>query len=527
MTFLLSSSIYSAELRLIGELQGTNYYDHLGRACEGVGDINNDGYADFLVTVGGPGYLYLYYGGPTPFDSAPALTFYNYTSLYHGPVNVGDVNSDGTTDFIGVFDYSDTVKLCLGLNSLDTEDYLVLFADSTPGQDSWSFRYTGSADNTNDGIPEFWVYPWIRSSTDDDTLYGYSTCGQLNETYDNHLLRPTPPPPRLGYNLGVKMCNNCDLNGDSVPDVIWGEYYGGNEDNMGRVCIVWGGESMSESPDLIFYAPGMGAIDDELFGSDLDCMGDISGDGIDDLWVRQGGRNYVYLGGQPFDTIVDYALDYSYTNRVENIGDINNDGWNDVMLSYYHNVYSQIAFLYCGPEMDTIVDAVFRDSDFEAELAALGRYGSVISLGKSHSWVGDVDGDGIEDVLVGAYSEDGDNNKGRLFIVAGWDEPVATDDDKPLSIPNTLILGQNFPNPFNSGTTIEFTLQRSSYTEVRIYNLLGELVAELLNKHLIAGEHSIQWNGKDTNGKLTATGIYFYQIISGDFSETKKMVLLK
>ncbi|MFH1699967.1 MAG: T9SS type A sorting domain-containing protein [Candidatus Zixiibacteriota bacterium] len=526
---LLASFAVPVELRLIGELQGTNYGDQLGRACEGMGDINNDGYADFLVTVGTPGYLYLYYGGPAPFDNPPALTFTNYTSLYHGPVNVGDVDCDCTNDFIGVFDYSDTVKLCLGLENLDTEDYLVLFSDSTPGQDSWMFNFSISADNNKNGIHEFWVYPWEGSSSQNDTIYGFETCSQLDDLFDFGILRTESP--RLGYVMSVYICSDCDVNGDSFPDIIWGEKYG-NIGGLGRVCIVWGGQDISESPDLVFYAPGMGAMDDQLFGSDLDCMGDISGDGIDDLWVRQGGRNYVYLGGSPFDTTVDYGLDYSYVssqvsgNYIENIGDINNDGWDDVILVYATNLHNRISFMYCGPEMDTVVDVIFTDSDFEAELAAMGRNGSVLNLGNSISRVGDVDGDGIDDVLVGAYSEDGSWNKGRMFIVAGWQDPLAIDDDLP-NLPENFELKQNFPNPFNSGTIIEFTLPQSEYTEITIYNLLGELITVLLETHLTAGMHQVSWDGKDQNGNPTATGIYFYQITSGNYSETKKMILLK
>jgi len=92
------------------------------------------------------------------------------------------------------------------------------------------------------------------------------------------------------------------------------------------------------------------------------------------------------------------------------------------------------------------------------------------------------------------------------------------------------ILYQNFPNPFNPTTTISFftTENNEKNTDLVIYNLKGQKVKTLVNEVLPAGEHSVVWNGDDDSGKKVSSGIYFYQLKVGkDFSETKKMLLLR
>ncbi len=105
---------------------------------------------------------------------------------------------------------------------------------------------------------------------------------------------------------------------------------------------------------------------------------------------------------------------------------------------------------------------------------------------------------------------------------------IATDvDDRPSNIPATYSLAQNFPNPFNPTTTISFDLPRQSQVELRIYNLLGQQVTTLANGAFLSGHHELIWNGCDGRGQSVAGGIYFYKIEAGDFSESRKMALVK
>jgi hypothetical protein len=487
--------------------------------CAGLGDINGDGYGDFLLGLWISNELQLYLGGPRPFDNPPAIVWPNLGSLSglspFTPVNVGDVDCDGVNDFIAVFSGDDTLKLFLGMENLDAEDYLVLYADS---QKSWINLYIdGGGDNNCDGRNDFWMLKHYIT----DTLYGYWGCDFLDTAYDHRIIPSINPDNK--YRGISALCTTCDLNGDSIPDIIYGQVPN-TTPYLGRVCIVWGGADISEEPDLVFYSPGF--PQGEQFGMGIACLHDISGDGIDDLWVTQAVYNYIYHGGIQFDTIYDFSMQYSYMfgNLVENIGDINSDGYNDVQLGYNGDLFSYVSYIYCYPEMDSIVDVAFSDGDFYTALYD----GPVNNLGYDMSWCGDINGDSIDDALITAETIASDVGwQGRAYIQSGWHEPTAAEDENTGRPSPQYELRQNYPNPFNSGTVIEFTLPQAAYTELKIYNLAGEVVAIPIQRILQAGFHQVRWDGVDQKGHATATGIYLYHITSGEYSETRKMILLK
>jgi photosystem II stability/assembly factor-like uncharacterized protein len=89
-------------------------------------------------------------------------------------------------------------------------------------------------------------------------------------------------------------------------------------------------------------------------------------------------------------------------------------------------------------------------------------------------------------------------------------------------LPNQFDLAQNYPNPFNPNTTIKFQLPHSSWVSLKVYNTLGQEVAPLVGQHKDAGYYQVQWDASKV-----PSGIYFYRLQTGNFVETKKMVLLK
>lgn len=91
-----------------------------------------------------------------------------------------------------------------------------------------------------------------------------------------------------------------------------------------------------------------------------------------------------------------------------------------------------------------------------------------------------------------------------------------------FELPESFSLGQNYPNPFNPSTTIEFSLPRSSYTTLKIFNLLGEEVAILVSQEILAGTHKVAWDATNI-----PSGIYFYRLQAGKFTETKKLIMLR
>lgn len=90
------------------------------------------------------------------------------------------------------------------------------------------------------------------------------------------------------------------------------------------------------------------------------------------------------------------------------------------------------------------------------------------------------------------------------------------------AVVSQYILEQNFPNPFNPSTTIEFFLPETVPVQLTIFNQLGEQVASLINHNLLAGVHRFEWQAGDL-----PSGIYYYKLNAGNFSNTKKLILLK
>ncbi|MDI6808812.1 MAG: alpha-amylase family glycosyl hydrolase [Candidatus Eisenbacteria bacterium] len=88
-------------------------------------------------------------------------------------------------------------------------------------------------------------------------------------------------------------------------------------------------------------------------------------------------------------------------------------------------------------------------------------------------------------------------------------------------------LHQNFPNPFNPSTVIRYDLPKFTHVEIKIYNLLGQEIRTLTSKNQSAGRHSIEWDGRDIAGNEVASGLYLYSIFTGDFRQTRKMLLIR
>lgn len=103
--------------------------------------------------------------------------------------------------------------------------------------------------------------------------------------------------------------------------------------------------------------------------------------------------------------------------------------------------------------------------------------------------------------------------------------PVSKEDIEPV-LPKSTLLYQNYPNPFNPSTVISYYLKSSSHVTVRVINVLGQTIQTLVEKEQASGIHHIKWNGKDSAGQPVASGIYFYRLEAGSFTQTKKMILL-
>ena len=95
------------------------------------------------------------------------------------------------------------------------------------------------------------------------------------------------------------------------------------------------------------------------------------------------------------------------------------------------------------------------------------------------------------------------------------------------NIPSKFKLNQNYPNPFNPITNISYDLKEDSYVRITIYDLLGNVINNLVKSNQSSGYNSVQWNATNYQGQSVSAGVYLYNIEAGDFRQTKKMIILK
>jgi hypothetical protein len=351
---------------------------HFGTSVSSAGDVNGDGYDD--VIVGAPDYsndqtyegrAFLYLGsasGPSELPSWAAEGDQDMAGFGYSVSSAGDVNNDGYDDvIIGAPDYSNGQVL-----------------------EGRAYLYLGSSSGL--------------SASPSWTAEGNRDCAQF----------------------GCSVSSAGNVNGDLYDDVVIGAHdYSGGGAGAGCAFLFLGSVSGLTSPSWIALGDQTG----EDLGRSVSSAGDVNGDGYDDVIVGapgylidQGaeGRAFVYLGSvtglsaSPSWTADGNMVLAFFGFSVSSAGDVNNDGFDDVVVgaTYYSNgqTYEGCAFLYLGSILGLSGSpswAVEGNMDFAY-------------FGTSVSSAGDVNGDGYDDVIVGApdYSN-GQTYEGRVFLYFG------------------------------------------------------------------------------------------------------------
>ena len=169
------------------------------------------------------------------------------------------------------------------------------------------------------------------------------------------------------------------------------------------------------------------------------------------------------------------------------------------------------------------------DVRFAGDMRAIDESGKIQIQSANHlsiSWnVTQEAGDHMQWVLTSTRGEDIELSGSGSIELAGNISGFTL--NKVAEIPEQFMLAQNFPNPFNPVTSIEYALPEESFVKISIYNVMGQKVTDLVSDVMPGGYHSVVWNSTNLRGEQVSSGIYLYTIEAEGFTSVKKMVLMK
>ncbi|MBP9095756.1 MAG: FG-GAP repeat protein, partial [Ignavibacteria bacterium] len=437
--------------------------DEFGRGINSAGDVNGDGYSDIIIGApnndGGAtnaGRVYIYYGGSSVDNTADKTitSIYANTNFGYSVAGIGDVNGDAFDDVIVGIPQSNRTAANYGaadvyfgginmdiypdilLNGNETNSgfgYSVSTAGDLNGDGYFDFL-VGAPYNNGNAIGKVFIYKnsltgediadWKFTSYENDNSIGVNvtSAGDVNgDGFSDFMIRsevsvsggrvflfmggasPDNVPDAIfnstNINYGYSIANAGDVNGDGYSDIMIGdERY--TSSTFGRVCIYFGGINFDTTADVRIN----GTLEYAGFGRAVCSGGDINNDGFSDVLIGAPAENdtgtvYVYLGGINMNNVFDYKLigkeEYEkFGDPIASAGDLNNDGYSDLIIGATNNsqngtLSGRVYIYFGGSDMDTICDAYFGGR-------AVDRFGSALS------GLGDINGDGYSDIIVGA-----------------------------------------------------------------------------------------------------------------------------
>jgi len=194
-------------------------------------------------------------------------------------------------------------------------------------------------------------------------------------------------------------------------------------------------------------------------------------------------------------------------------------GYHSIETGYYTYLYGNLLYKFQPAVLHYNFEPLQIDREFNLTPLAVNDSGLVISQ-----------------VLLEGQSYTNYNPTPRILILpAGTGghftvtyEPIITNiapDD--IALAEGFELMQNYPNPFNPSTTLSFVIGHSSFVSLKVYDVLGNEVAILVNEEKQAGKYEIEFNVAQVSRPEIASGVYFYQLNAGSFVQTRKMLLVK
>ncbi|MBK8553938.1 MAG: FG-GAP repeat protein [Ignavibacteria bacterium] len=441
--------------------------DEFGFSISSAGDMNGDGFSDIIIGADennagaiNAGRVYVYFGGIIQ-DNIADLTITGAATndRFGGSVSsAGDVNGDSFSDVIvgAAFNNANGADagrayIYFGGNVPDTIADVILNGALTA--DQFGSSVSSAGDVNGDGYSDVVIGAPYSDGVGINFGRAYIFFGG---SIMNDIADITCIGEALSDNLGYSVSTAGDFNGDGFSDVIAGAHLndaGGA--SAGRAYIYFGGIVPDSIADVILTGEAAG----DQFGNSLSTAGDVNGDGFSDVivgaWVNNAGgdfagRSYIYFGGIVSDTIADVtftgeAAGISFGYSVSSAGDVNGDGFSDVIVgapfSNAGGINAGRAYIFFGG----------NSMNNFADVTMTGSAGGDV-LGYSVSAAGEMNNDGYSDVITGAPGNDaGGTDAGIAYLYLSSAPSV-----KPI-----LNLVKDVPN--DQGGQIYLKWARSGY----------------------------------------------------------------
>ena len=475
-------ALASLDGRIGFKLDGEVQNDESGYGISAAGDINNDGWADVLIGAcyhGGTGRSYLVFGGPG-IGSSGLLPLANLngkngfkldgeaTSSWTGYAlsGIGDVNGDGVMDLaIGGYGYaSNTGRSYVVFGGLKIGGSGLLALSSLNGING--FKLTGETAGDRSGYP-------------------VSAAG--------------------------------DINGDGYADVLIGADGYSAGASRGRSYVVFGGSTMDGSGMLALSSLNGkngfkldGEVASDTSGCSVSAAGDVNGDGLDDLLVgayghaSQTGRSYVVFGSRDVGMTGIMALSsLNGTNgfkldgevsgdasgaSVGAAGDINGDGIVDLLVGAPNHAGKGRSYVvFGGPDVGSglvALSSLNGANGFKLDGEVAGD-----ASGMSVNTAGDINNDGVEDIIIGAYGYNG--KTGRSYVVFGDIPPVLVNNSLSLYPNETVLITPGCLSAYDrnhDNKTLVFVPSNVTHGRFELISNPGKAIANFTQQQIMVGD---------------------------------------